>query len=163
MTDNSMIPDSSNADSAPNDQTIARRVSLWGTQRAELAAMISPSTDYKHLIWNVLSRVGAPGVNEKLMFAKECFVAQRILDWLDEHPEYAYYRDYIKLIPYDNFTALEETSTIHFNLWMNCNASMWISTRDAANHRDALWQLAVMRVSAYLNTGSFTPAAQQLR
>jgi hypothetical protein len=148
-------------ESAPNNQSISRRTSLWETQRAELAVTISPSTDYKRLCWNVLSRIGAPGVNEKLMSDKECHVAQRIIDWLDEHPQYSYYRDYIKQVPYDDYLELEATNTIHWNLWMNSNASMWISTRDASNHRDTLWQLAVMRVSAYLNTGSFTPGASQ--
>lgn len=155
--DNSDDPKMQPDESAPNDRAISARVSLWTAQRVELAAIISPDMDYKRLAWNVLTRIGAPGVNEKLMCDKECFVAQRILDWLDDHPEYGYYRDYIKQVPYKDFMELEGTSTIHFNLWMNSNASMWISTRDAANHRDQLWQMALMRVSCYLNTGSFMP------
>jgi hypothetical protein len=117
---------------------------------------INAQTDYKNLAWNVLSGVGQPGENERFMFDKECHVAKKILIWLDEHPHLGYYRDYIKMIPYEGLAHLESTNTLHFNLWMNTNASIWISTRDAKTHTDLLWQFALLRVSCFLNTGHFT-------
>lgn len=155
--DNSDDPNMQYFESAPNNQSISHRVSLWTAQKTELAAMISPTMDYKRLAWNILFGIGARGSNEQLMLQKECAVAQRIVDWLDDHPQHGYYRDLIKEIPYRDYLELESTSTLHFNLWRMTDASLWLSTREAANHRDHLWQMAVVRTSAYLNTGSFVP------
>lgn len=143
--------------SAPNDQEITRRVALWKSQRDELAALISPTTDYKRLVWNVATNVGTRSYNAQLMLEKELYVAQRILVWLDEHPSQYYYRDYIKEIPYTDFMHLEITSTLHFNLWRVVDASLWLSTRDASGYQDSLWQMAVVRLSCFLNTGDWIP------
>lgn len=158
MTDNSMIPDSGNNESAPNERDVSCRVSFWKTQKDELTAHITPTTDYKRLVWNILCGIGERSLNERLMLDKECQIAERILEWLNDHPEYRHYRDAIKLIPYQNFMQLESTSTVHFNLWVNSNASLWISPRDASSSNDLLWQMALIRTSCFLNTQSFTPA-----
>jgi hypothetical protein len=155
-----MSDDTSSMDSfqsVPTDQEITRRVSLWKSQRDELAISVSPSMDYKRLSWYILVGIGDRAHNADLMFKKELAVAQRVLQWLDDHPGQSYYRDYIQEIPYVDFMQLEITSTLHFNLWRVTDASLWISTRDASNYQDMLWQMAVVRLSCYLNTGDWTP------
>jgi hypothetical protein len=138
-----------------SDAQIQSKMSLWQSQREELAALISPSTDYKRLAWNVLTGVGTRGMNEKFMLDKESFVGQRILQWIDDHAQFDYYRDYIKQVPYRDFLDLETTETLLFNLWRATDASLWLSTRDAASYRDFLWVMSVMRLSAFLNTGDW--------
>ena len=113
--------------------------------------------DYRRLIWNVLFGIGAPGSNEQLMLEKEVWVAHKVLDWLNSHPEYEHYRKYIKAIPYADPVALETTSTLHFNLWMRSDAALWIPPHDAKSHNDLLWQFALRRLSCFLNIGEFTP------
>lgn len=157
MNDDSMNPIPGNGQPTPDMREINRRATLWNSQREDLAAQISPITDYKHLAFNVLTNIGARDLNERFMFDKECSVAERILEWLDTNPQYSYYRDYIKQVPYLDFMELEATNTVHFNLWMNTNASLWLSTRDASSHRDLLWTLAIMRLSCFLNTGEWQP------
>ena len=119
------------------------------------AQQIPLNSDYKRLTWNVLFGIGIRGENEALMIDKEYAVAQRILEWLTEYPEYAYYREYIKSVPYRHYLLLEQTNTLHFNLWLRTNASVWISPRDAISHTCLLWQFAIIRLSAYLNTGAW--------
>jgi hypothetical protein len=152
--------DLSSPQASPSEQAFARRKILWAAHDADIATRISPTTDYKRLIWNVAFGIGARGLNEQFMLDKEIEVAQRILSWLEDNPHLYYYRDYIKAIPYQEYMVLEVTNTLHWNLWKNTNASLWLSTRDASGPGDQLWQLAVMRTSCWLNTGAFSEVSQ---
>lgn len=120
-------------------------------------------TDYKRLTWNVLFGEGEPGVNEQIMFDKECAVAARILDWLTAHPECSHYRPLIQAVPFQTYLQPDRSDRLRQNLWMRTNASLWISPRDATSHTCVLWQLAIVRLSRYLNTGQWEeiPASTQ--
>jgi len=141
--------------SRAEDAEFLRMSASWVAQRAELAAQITEDTEYKRLAWNVVNGIGETGLNEDLMFAKECQVAGQILRWLNENPHSAHYGEYIKAVPHDSYLESESTSTLHFNLWLRTNASVWINPRDANSHNDLLWKLSIIRLSCYLNTGSF--------
>jgi hypothetical protein len=165
MTDDSMNFDSHNAESAPNDAEIIRRVARWSSQRAELATLISPNTDYSRLTWNILTRIGDPGVNEELMLDRECAVARHILDWLNANPAGRRgFRAAITSLPYTCLPDTDTTQHLRLHLWHSIDAKRWLPSREASSHDAPLWQFALMRLSAYLHTGSFTlntPAQQR--
>jgi hypothetical protein len=160
-TDDTMLPIPRNDQSTPDDAEISCRVALWNSQKTELAAHISPSTDYTRLIWNIQFRIGDPGVNERLMYAKECQTALELIGRLHDNPMRDDFHRHIKATPFMVLPPVERTDRLRRNLWVMTRAETWVSSYDAPSHNSVLWQFALLRASCNLHTGSFTPAQQR--
>jgi hypothetical protein len=153
-----MNDDTSSMDSfqsAPTDQEIARRVARWTIQRDELAALTSPTTDYQRLTWNILCNIGTLESNERLMFDKECTVAQEMLNRLQKLAVASDYLKRIKAVPFMAMPPMDQTHGLRRNLWLMTSAPTWLSSRDASTHDSLLWQFALVRSSCFLRTGTW--------
>lgn len=111
---------------------------------------MTPAVDYKTLNWGAAFGRGAP---EKAMLAMECDVAQKILNALNDHPQAYQIRASIQAVPYKDFPSPQRTEALRDALWRVTGAAQWIGARNATSPRCLLWQFALVRLSAYLNTG----------
>lgn len=113
-------------------------------------------TTYGALSWRCYHNGGERlGDDDLAMTEIEINVAKGILRWLDQHPEFARFRSMIKAVPHhhDTYVTLKMTELIRYNLWLRMDASSWLAKTDAKTYSASLWQLAIIRLSAYLNTG----------
>ena len=110
---------------------------------------------YKSLSLATHAHAGERGRRDAAMAALEVEVAQTILVWLETHPPYHLLLDWIRVIPYTGRVTLDDTQHIRAPLWGAMDARRWLGPQEASGFRGMLWQVALVRLSAYLNTGSF--------
>jgi hypothetical protein len=112
-------------------------------------------TTYGALSWRCYHNDGdRVGDDDLAMTEIEISVAKGILRWFDQHPEQARLRRLIQAVPHhDAYVTLKMTELVRYNLWLRMDASSWLAKTDAKTYSAALWQLAIIRLSAYLNTG----------
>lgn len=86
-------------------------------------------------------------------FALEEETAKTLHAWLSAQTLYQHYWGLIKDLKGLDCYDIDSTASLRWNLWMASNALLWPCPIKSSN--DLLWQMAIIRLSIYLNEGDW--------